>query len=111
MALKAVAQNLDHVSNFQVGDTVRVSYKIREGEKTRTQPFEGIVIAIKGSDVSRSFTVRRIGDHGVAVERIFPLHSPNIEKLEVLREGKVRRSKLYYLREKTGRAAQRIRSR
>lgn len=115
MAIKADASKLNNVETFQVGDTVRVHYKIREGEgeeaKTRIQPFEGIVIGIKGSDVSKTFTVRRIGADGVPVERIFPLHSPNISKLEVVKRGKVRRAKLYYLRKKVGRSAERIKSR
>ncbi len=111
MALKFDASQLDNIETFQVGDTVRINYKIREGDRTRIQPFEGIVIGIKGSGISKSFTVRRIGVHGIPVERIFPVHSPNISKLEVLKKGKVRRSKLYYLRDKTGRAAERIKER
>ncbi len=109
--MKFDASKLDHMETFHVGDTVRVHYKIREGEKTRIQPYEGIVISIKGSDISRTFTVRRIGAHSVPVERIFPVHSPNISKLEVVKSGKVRRAKLYYLRDKTGRAATRIKRR
>lgn len=96
---------------FRVGDTVRVHYRIIEGEKTRIQPYEGIVISKKGSQMCKSFTVRRIGADKVAVERIFPLHSPNIEKLEIMKPGKVRRAKLYYLRDKKGRAAMRIKER
>ncbi len=111
MALKFDANNLDHIESFQVGDTVRVMYTIREGDKTRQQPFEGIVIGIKGSGVSRTFTVRKIGDHGVGVERIFPVYSPNIAKLTVVKPGKVRRAKLYYLREKVGKEAVRIKPR
>jgi large subunit ribosomal protein L19 len=111
MAMKFDASKLDNIESFQVGDTVKVYYKIREGEKTRIQPFEGIVISIKGSGVSRTFTVRKIGANGVAVERIFPVHSPNISKLKVTDTGKVRRAKLYYLRDKTGRAATRIKRR
>ncbi len=111
MALKLDATKHAHMDSFQVGDTVRVMYKIREGEKTREQPYEGIVIGIKGSDVSKTFTVRKIGDHGVGVERIFPANSPNISKLSVLKKGKVRRAKLYYLRDKVGKAAERIKTR
>lgn len=111
MALKVDASKLENIETFQVGDTVRLHYKIREGEKTRTQPYQGIVIAAKGSGVSKTFTIRRIGADGIAVERIIPLHSPNIFKLEVVRKGKVRRAKLYYLRDKVGRAAERIKSR
>jgi large subunit ribosomal protein L19 len=111
MAIKLDATNHEHMDSFQVGDTVRVLYRIREGEKVREQPFEGIVIGIKGSDVSKTFTVRRIGDHEIGIERIFPVNSPNISKLSVLKKGKVRRAKLYYLREKVGKAAERIKAR
>ena len=110
MALKFDATGKENIESFKVGDTVKVLYKIREGEKTRIQPFEGVVIAIKGSGVSRTFTVRKIGDHKVGVERIFPVNSPNISKLSVLKEGKVRRAKLYYLRGKVGKEAERIKS-
>jgi large subunit ribosomal protein L19 len=89
---------------FRVGDTVRVYAKITEGEKERTQVFEGTVIARKGGSNREMITVRKVS-FGVGVERIFPLHAPTIEKVEVLREGQVRRSKLYYLRGKKGRAA------
>jgi large subunit ribosomal protein L19 len=93
---------------FRVGDTIKVNYKIIEGEKVRTQPYQGIVIAIKGSGVSKTFTVRKIGADGVGVERIFPFHSPNIESIRIMRKGKVRRAKLYYLRDRVGRKATRI---
>lgn len=107
---------------FHVGDTVRVHYKLIEKEKTagktkkevketvreRIQVFEGIVIAIKNRSETRTFTVRRIGVGGIGVERIFPLHSPWIKQLEVNRRGDVRRAKLYYLREKVGKAAKRV---
>ncbi|HQG58685.1 MAG TPA: 50S ribosomal protein L19 [bacterium] len=93
---------------FRVGDTIKVNYKIIEGEKIRTQPYQGIVIAIKGSGVSKTFTVRKIGADGVGVERIFPFHSPNIESIRIMRKGKVRRAKLYYLRDRVGRKATRI---
>lgn len=86
---------------FHVGDIVRVHQKIREDEKVRIQIFEGMVIAIKGEGVNKSFTVRRIGAGNIGVERIFPLASPLIEKVEVAKPGAVRRSKLYYLRKKT----------
>jgi len=111
MALKFDASKIEHIESFQVGDTVRVHYKIREGKKTRIQPFEGIVIGIKGSDVSKTFTVRKIGAYLVPVERIFPIYTPNISKLDVIKKGKVRRAKLYYLRGKTGRAATNIKRR
>ena len=94
--------------DFRVGDTIKVNYKIIEGEKVRTQPYQGIVIAIKGSGVSKTFTVRKIGADGVGVERIFPFHSPNIESIRIMRKGKVRRAKLYYLRDRVGRKATRI---
>jgi len=93
---------------FRVGDTIKVNYKIIEGEKVRTQPYQGIVIAIKGSGVSKTFTVRKIGADGVGVERIFPFHSPNIESVRIMKKGKVRRAKLYYLRDRVGRKATRI---
>ncbi len=99
------------IPDFRAGDTVRVYFKIIEGDKTRIQPYEGIVIAKKGKDVSKTFTVRRIGADGIGVERIFPLHSPNITKLEIKRKGKVRRAKLYYLRKKKGRAAVKVKER
>ena len=92
------------VPAFNIGDTVRVSYKIVEGEKERIQVYEGTVIARKNGGIRETFTVRRIS-FGVGVERVFPIHSPNIAKIEVVRKGKVRRSKLYYLRERTGKAA------
>lgn len=89
---------------FVPGDTVKVHVKVIEGEKERTQLFEGIVIRRRGEGGRASFTVRRIS-YGVGVERTFPLHSPRIEKIDVVRHGKVRRSKLYYLRKLTGKAA------
>lgn len=84
---------------FKVGDIVKVHYKIKEGEKERVQPFEGTVIAKKGANVSRTFTVRKVGDAKIGIERIFPFHSPNLEKVEVLKSQKVRRAKLYYMRD------------
>ena len=89
---------------FNPGDTVRVHVKVVEGEKERTQIFEGVVIRKRGEGGRASFTVRRIS-YGVGVERTFPLHSPRIEKIDVVRHGKVRRSKLYYLRGLAGKAA------
>lgn len=88
---------------FKVGDTVRVHQRIQEDEKTRTQVFEGIVISIRGESVNRTFTVRRLGAGGIGIERIFPLNSPFIEKVDVVARGEVRRAKLYYLREKPSR--------
>ena len=98
----------EKISEFRVGDTVKVSYKIIEGDKVRTQPYQGIVIAVKGSGISKTFTVRKIGADGIGVERIFPLQSPNIEKIKLVKSGKVRRAKLYYLRGRVGRKATRI---
>ncbi|RKX38702.1 MAG: 50S ribosomal protein L19 [Thermotoga sp.] len=86
------------VPEFRPGDTVKVHLKVREGDKERTQIFQGIVISIRGSGLSRTFTVRKIASGGVGVERIFPIHSPAVEKIEVVRKGKVRKAKLYYLR-------------
>ncbi len=92
------------VSSFEVGDTVRVGVKIKEGEKERVQVFEGTVIAKNGSGISQSFTVRKIS-YGVGVEKVFLLHSPNVVSVDVIRRGKVRRAKLYYLRDRVGKAA------
>ena len=89
---------------INVGDTVRVHVKIKEGSRERIQVFEGIVIAKKHGGVSETFTVRRVA-HGCGIERVFPLHSPTVEKVEIVREGKVRRAKLYYLRDRVGKAA------
>jgi large subunit ribosomal protein L19 len=94
----------DDIPVFAPGDTVRVNYRVREGEKERIQAFEGAVIARKGSGALETFTVRKISN-GIGVERIFPLHSPSIGDLTVLKRGKVRRAKLYYLRKLTGKAA------
>ena len=92
------------VPHFNVGDTVRVHNKIVEGTRERIQLFEGTVIAKKNGGISETFTVRRIS-YGVGVEKTFPLHSPRVEKVEVIRAGKVRRAKLYYLRDRVGKAA------
>ena len=89
---------------FSPGDTVKVHQRVIEGNKQRIQVFEGVVIARRGSRSNASFTVRKVS-YGIGVERVFPLHSPNIEKIEVTREGKVRRAKLYYLRNRRGKAA------
>ena len=88
---------------FRAGDTLRVNVRVKEGDKERIQAFEGVCIARRGSGVSESFTVRKISN-GVGVERIFPVHSPMIANIEVLRRGRVRRAKLYYLRQLTGKA-------
>ena len=92
------------IPEFRPGDTVRVVYQVKEGNRTRLQAFEGTVIKIKKNGLNSSFTVRKIS-HGVGVERIFPMHSPLIEKVEVTFRGRVRRAKLYYLRERRGKAA------
>ena len=89
---------------FRPGDTVRVHVKVVEGQRERIQLFEGVVIMRRGGGISETFTVRKIS-YGVGVERAFPVHSPKIEKLEVIRRGKVRRAKLYYLRDRVGKAA------
>ena len=92
------------VPAFNVGDTVRVAIKVKEGSKERIQNYEGTVIARKHGGVEETFTVRRIS-YGVGVEKVFPLHSPNVVKVDVIRRGKVRRAKLYYLRDRVGKAA------
>ncbi|MCY0881483.1 MAG: 50S ribosomal protein L19 [Firmicutes bacterium] len=94
----------DNFPAFRPGDTVRVALHIKEGNRDRVQTFEGVVIAFKGAGLSKMFTVRRVS-YGVGVERIFPLHSPRIESIQVVRRGKVRRAKLYYLRNLRGKAA------
>ena len=92
------------LDQFKVGDTVKVHFKIVEGKNERVQIYEGLVIAMKNSKIGKSFTVRKIS-YGVGVERVFPIHSPRIVKVEVVRPGKVRRAKLYYIREKIGKGA------
>jgi len=94
---------LKNVPPFRAGDTVRVNVRVKEGDKERLQAFEGVVIARKGAGVSATFTVRKISN-GVGVERIFPVHSPMLESVSVMRRGRVRRAKLFYLRELTGKA-------
>lgn len=92
------------IPSFRPGDTVKVHVKVKEGNRERIQLFEGVVIKRRGSGISETFTVRKIS-YGVGVERTFPLHTPKIEKIEVARRGRVRRAKLYYLRNLTGKAA------
>lgn len=92
------------VPDFKVGDTVNVYAEIEEAAKIRTQIFQGVVMKIRGKGVNKTFTVRKIS-YGVGVEKSFPVHSPSVEKIEVIRKGKVRRSKLYYLRKKKGKKA------
>jgi large subunit ribosomal protein L19 len=98
------AQLKQDALNFKVGDTVKVNFKIVEGKTERVQAYEGLVICIKGAGVSRTFTVRK-NSYGVGVERVFPLHSPRIQGIELVRPGKVRRAKLYYIRDKVGKAS------
>ncbi len=94
----------ENAPEVKIGQNVKVHVKIREGERERIQVFEGTVIARNNSGIAETFTVRRIS-YGVGVERVFPVHSPNVEKVEVVRSGKIRRAKLYYLRDKVGKAA------
>ena len=94
----------ENVPVINVGDTVRVSNKIKEGTRERVQLFEGTVIAKNGGGISETFTVRRVS-YGVGVEKTFPVHSPNVEKVEIVRNGKVRRTKLYYLRDRVGKSS------
>ena len=94
----------ENAVNFKIGDTIKVHAKIKEGNRGRIQVFEGTVIALKHGGIQETVTVRRIS-YGVGVEKTFPVHSPNVEKFEVVRSGKVRRAKLYYLRDRVGKAA------
>ena len=105
-ALKTIsdASLKQEVPAFAVGDTVKVHVRIKEGDKSRIQVFEGTVIAKKHGGISEAFTVRRVA-HGCGIERLFPLHSPVVDRVEVIRKGKVRRAKLYYLRDRVGKAA------
>ena len=105
-ALKLIsdASLKENVPQFEIGDTVKAHVQIKEGDKSRIQVFEGTVIAKKHGGISETFTVRRVA-HGVGIERVFPVHSPVVDKVEVIRHGKVRRAKLYYLRDRVGKAA------
>ena len=105
-ALKLIAQDSLKAEkpSFEIGDTVRVDVEIREGERERIQAFEGTVIAKRGSGISETFTVRRVS-YGVGVERVFPVNSPNVADVKVIRRGKVLRAKLYYLRNRVGKAS------
>ena len=105
-AMKIMTEGMvkENKPEFNAGDTVRVAVRIKEGEKERIQNFEGTVIAKKHGGVAETFTVRRTS-YGVGVERVFPINSPFVEKVDVIRAGKVRRAKLFYLRERTGKAA------
>ena len=105
-ALKLISESSmkSEVPAFEVGDTVKVHVRIKEGQKYRIQVFEGTVIAKRHGGIQETFTVRRVA-HGCGIERVFPVHSPVVDKVEVVRQGKVRRSKLYYLRDRVGKAA------
>ena len=105
MNINQIKHNLKtNVPSFNAGDTVRVKVKVVEGDNERLQAFDGVVVARKGSGISETFTVRKIS-FGVGVERIFPIHSPRVESIEVLKHGKVRRAKLNYLKKLSGKAA------
>ena len=97
-------QMKSEVPTLNVGDTVRIHNRIKEGNKERIQLFEGTIIAKKGGGISETFTVRRIS-YGCGVEKTFPIHSPNVEKVDIIRVGKVRRAKLYYIRDRVGKAS------
>ena len=105
-ALKLISESSmkSEVPAFEVGDTVKVHVRIKEGQQFRIQVFEGTVIAKRHGGIQETFTVRRVA-HGCGIERVFPVHSPVVDKVEVVRHGKVRRSKLYYLRDRVGKAA------
>lgn len=105
-ALKKIseASMKENAPEIRIGDTVKVHVRIKEGDKSRIQVFEGTVIAKKHGGISETFTVRRVA-HGCGIERVFPLHSPVVDKVELVRHGKVRRAKLYYLRDRVGKAA------
>ena len=105
-ALKTIsaASMKENAPEIRIGDTVKVHVRIQEGDKSRIQVFEGTVIAKKHGGISETFTVRRVA-HGTGIERVFPLHSPVVDKVELVRHGKVRRAKLYYLRDRVGKAA------
>lgn len=102
--LVEAAYKNDELPDFQAGDTVNVHVRIREGEKERIQQFQGVVIQKKGSGMSATMTVRKISN-GIGVERIFPINSPSLEKIEIVRKGKVRRARIYYMRQRFGKSA------
>lgn len=95
-------------TEFSVGDTIKVKHTFREGDKTLSQTFEGLVIAIKGRQENKTFTVRKISSDAIGVEKIWPVNSPSIEKIEVKKKGRVRRAKLYYLRDRKGKEALKV---
>ncbi|UCC87992.1 MAG: 50S ribosomal protein L19 [Anaerolineales bacterium] len=103
--IRSVENLKEEVPNLAPGDTVKVHVRIVEGNRERVQIVQGVVISIRGSGINKSFTVRRTASHGVGVERTFLLHSPRVERVEVIRNAHVRRAKLYYLRERSGKSA------
>ncbi len=105
-AVKELTQGMlkENAPEISVGSTVKVHVRIKEGEKERIQIFEGTVIAKNNSGIAETFTVRRVS-YGVGVERVFPVHSPSVDKVEIVRKGRVRRAKLYYLRDRVGKSA------
>ncbi len=103
--LQSIEQLTDDKPELSAGDTVNVHVRIVEGSRERTQAFQGVVIAIEGNGINKTFSVRRIASHGIGVERKFLYHSPRIEKIQVLRHAKVRRAKLYFLRDRRGKSA------
>ena len=103
--IQSLEQLTEGRPEIQPGDTVNVHLRIVEGNRERIQVFQGVVIAINGGSINKAFTVRRIAAHGIGVERVFLFHSPRIEKIEVVRHAKVRRAKLYFLRERSGKSA------
>jgi large subunit ribosomal protein L19 len=104
LAEKKFSKEADSIPDFRPGDTVKVHVKVKEGNRERIQIFEGVVLARQHGGIRESFTVRKISN-GIGVERIFPVHCPTVDKIEVARKGDVRRAKLYYLRKRSGRAA------
>lgn len=103
--IRSIEKTREDVPTLQTGDTVRVHTRIVEGDRERVQVFQGIVIRQQGTGAARTFTVRRVASHGIGVERTFPLHSPRVEKIEVVSHARVRRAKLYFLRGRRGKSA------
>jgi large subunit ribosomal protein L19 len=103
--IRSIENTKEEIPDIAPGDTVRVHVRIVEGDRERVQVFQGVIIRIRGGGINKTFTVRRIASHGVGVERTFLLHSPRVEKIEVLRHAHVRRAKLYFLRQRSGKSA------
>jgi large subunit ribosomal protein L19 len=103
--IRSIENTKEEIPDIAPGDTVRIHVRIVEGERERVQVFQGVIIRIRGGGINKTFTVRRIASHGVGVERTFLLHSPRVEKIEVLRHAHVRRAKLYFLRQRSGKSA------